>query len=112
MAIVVVTPVLAAPGGIAAAPITMAIADNYAVRNNGRVLLFFRKTGAGAANITLVTPKTVSGLAVAELVFVVPATTGEVWAGPFTPETFNDPSGDLDVSTDEDTLLTMDAVQI
>ncbi|KKL54111.1 hypothetical protein LCGC14_2268670 [marine sediment metagenome] len=112
MADVPITPVVAAHGGIAAVPQVMAAADNYIVRNNGRVLLFFRKTGAGAATITVVTPKLVSGLAVAELTFNVPATTGEVWAGPFNPDTFNDPSGDLDVSTSEDTGITMDSVQI
>ena len=112
MADVVITPVVAAQGGIAAVPQTMAAADNYIVRNNGRVVLFFRKTGAGAATITVVSPKVVSGLAVAEQTFNVPATTGEVWAGPFNPDTFNDNSGDIDVSTSEDTGITMDSVQI
>jgi len=90
----------------------MAIADNYIVRNNGRVLLHFVKTGAGAATITVVTPNTVGGLAIAEQTFVVPATTGNVWAGPFDPGIYNDASGDLDVSTSEDTAITVEAVQI
>ena len=112
MANVVVAPVVSKAGGVSAAPQTMATADNYIIRNNGRVLLFFRKTGAGAATITIKTPKVVSGLAVAEQTLVVPATTGEEWAGPFNPDTFNDTSGDIDVATSEDTAITMDVVQI
>ncbi len=112
MANVVITPVVATPSGISAVPQVMAAADNYIVRNNGRVVLLFRKTGAGNATITVVTPKVVGGLALAEQTFVVAATTGEEWAGPFNPDLFNDSSGDLDVSTSEDTGITMDAVQI
>ncbi len=109
---VTLDPTVAVQGGIAADPVVMAAADNYIVRNDGRVLLHFVKTGANPATITVVTPKTVSGLAVAELTFVVPATTGDVWAGPFNPDTFNDGSGDMDVSTSEDTAITIEAVQI
>jgi hypothetical protein len=112
MADATLAPTVAVQGGIAANPTSMAAADNYIVRNNGRVLLHFVKTGAGPATISIVTPKTVSGLAVAELTLVVPATTGNVWAGPFNPDTFNDGSGDMDVSTDEDTGITIEAVQI
>ncbi len=101
-----------AQGGATAVPVSMAIGTNYIVRNDGRVLLHFVKTGAGAAVITIVTPKTVSGLAVAEQTVAVPATTGNVWAGPFNPDTFNDANGDMDVSTDEDTAITIEAVQI
>jgi len=105
-------PTQSVQGGVASNPTAMAIGTNFIVRNDGRVLLHFIKTGAGNANITIVTPKTVSGLAVAELVIVVPATTGIVFAGPFNPDTFNDGSGDMDVSTDEDTGITIEAVQI
>ncbi len=112
MADVVLALTQAAPTGVAAVPITMAIADNYKARNNGRVLLHFVKTGAGNANITIITPKTVGGLAVAEQVFVVPATTGDVYAGPFPADIYNDVSGDLDASTDEDTGITVEAIQI
>ncbi len=90
----------------------MAAADNYIVRNNGRVLLYFVKTGAGAAVVTVVTPNTVGGLAIAERTIAVAATTGLVWAGPFDPGIYNDSNGDLDVSTDEDTGITVEAVQI
>ena len=109
---VTLPPTESVQGGINASPVSMATADNYIVRNNGRVILHFVKTGAGAAVIPVVSPKTINGLAVAEETFTIPATTGNVWAGPFTPDTFNDNSGDMDVSTDEDTGITIEAIQI
>lgn len=108
----ILTPTPAAQGGTTAAPTAMDAADTYIVRNNGRVLLHFVKTGAGAATITIQTPKTVNGLAVAEETVAVPATTGNVWAGPFNPNTFNDASGDMRFTTDEDTGITVEAIQI
>lgn len=112
MADATLAPTAAAPGGTAASPTSMDAANNYIVRNNGRVLLHFVKTGAGNATITIVTPGTVGGLAIADQTFTVPASTGNVWAGPFSPSIYNDASGDMDVSTDEDTGITVEAIQI
>lgn len=112
MANVTLPPTASDLDGTTAVPVTMAIADNYICRNNGRVLLHFVKTGAGAAVITIVTPKTVNSLALADQTIAVPATTGNVWAGPFPPDTFNDNSGDMDISTDEDTAITVEAIQV
>ena len=112
MAPVTVAPIVAVPGGIANVAQAMATADNYIVRNNGRVLLHFEKTGAGAAVVTIITPKTVGGLAVAEQTVAVPATTGDVWAGPFNPDIYNDANGDMDLSTDNDVGMTFEPIQI
>lgn len=112
MADVILTPTVAAQGGTPAVPSAMAVADTYIVRNSGRVVLHFVKTGAGAAVITITTPKQVSGLDVEEQTVNVPATTGDVWAGPFNPGTFNDASGDMRCVTDEDTGITIEAVQV
>ena len=113
MANVTLVPLAVAPGSTdGSTPQAMAAADNYIVRNNGRVILHFIKTGAGAATITIATPKTVGGLAVAEQTFTVDATTGIEFAGPFPPEIYNDASGGMDVSTSEDTGITVQALQI
>lgn len=86
------------------APVTqaMAVGDNYIVRNNGRVTLRIdNSAGAGAANITVVTPRKVGDLEVEERVVAVPS--GELrYIAPLNPSTYNDPSGDLDISTDAD----------
>lgn len=112
MSDVTLAPVVALITGVASVKQSMAAADNYIVRNNGNVLLHFVKTGANNATITIVTPKIVNGLALADQTFTVPATTGDVWAGPFPKDTFNDASGDLDVSTSEDTGITVEAIDL
>ena len=90
----------------------MATADNYICRNNGRVILHFIKAGANAATITIVTPFTKGGLALAEQTFTVDASGGVEFAGPFPPSIFNDASGDMDISTSEETGITVQALQI
>lgn len=112
MSEVVVPLTAAAPDGETSVPVSMATADNYLIRNNGRVLLYFAKTGANDADITILTPKTIGGLAVADQVFTVPATTGKIWAGPFPPDIYNNAAGDMDLTTDEETAITIEAVQI
>ncbi|KKN04000.1 hypothetical protein LCGC14_1102110 [marine sediment metagenome] len=110
---VTLTPIQAVPGSVdGSTPQAMAAADNYIMRNDGKTILHFIKTGAGAATITIVTPKTVGGLAVAEQTFVVDATTGIEFAGPFPPDLYNDPSGDIDISTSEDTAITVQAIRL
>lgn len=69
--------------------------DTHIVRNNGMMWLHFLKTGAGICTVTVQTPAQVGGLAVAERTFTVPATTGDVVAGPFAPGIYNDGLGDL-----------------
>ena len=110
---VTLTPLQAVPGGVdGSSPQTMAAADNYIVRNDGNVILHFVKAGAGEATITVVTPATPAGLALADLTFAVAASGGDVYAGPFNPEFYNDASGDMDVSTDEDTGITVEAIRL
>lgn len=113
MANVTLTPLQAVPGSVdGSTPQAMAAADNYICRNNGRVLLHFIKAGAGSATITIVTPKTIGSLAVADLTFTVAASGGVEFAGPFNPEIYNDASGDMDISTSEDTGITVQAIRI
>ena len=115
MANVTLTPLQAVPQSVdGTTPQAMAAADNYIMRNDGRTILHFIKTGAGAATITIVTTKTVGigPLAVAELTFTVAATTGIEFAGPFDPSIYNDASGDIDISTSEDTAITVQAIRL
>lgn len=113
MANVTLTPIQAAPGSVdGSSPQAMAAADNYIMRNDGKTLLHFIKAGANAATITIVTPKTVGGLAVAEQTFVVQASGGVEFAGPFPPDIYNDASGDMDISTSEDTGITVQAIRL
>ncbi len=92
--------------------VAMNTADTFKVRNHGRTLIHFKKTGAGAANVTMQTPKQVAGLAVADPIVVVPATTGDVMAAPVNRDLFNDAAGDVSFTTDNDVGLTVAAVRI
>jgi hypothetical protein len=87
---------------------SLSISDTYFVPNDGRVFLHFKKSGAGIANITFDTPGTVDGVAIANPVVQVPATTGDIMVGPFRPETFNDPTtGKMSFTSDNITGLTV-----
>ena len=91
---------------------SLSISDVYTVKNNGRTLLHFKKTGAGNCTVTVQTPRSLGGLAVAEQTFTVPATTGDVMAGPFQPSIYNDSSQELRVTLSEITGLSVAAIDI
>lgn len=87
---------------------SLSITDTYFCPNDGRMFLHFKKSGAGACVVTVVTPGTVAGLAIADLTHSVPASTGDRMLGPFPPELFNDPStGMLSFTLSEITGLTV-----
>ena len=99
-------------GGLEATYNAISTEDTYKADNNGRMALHFKKTGAGAAVITIVTPGTVDGLAIADRTFTVPATTGDVFEGPLPRGNYNDASGQIEFSTSEDTGLTCALLRI
>jgi hypothetical protein len=67
------------------------VVDTFVFSNDGRTVLHFMKSGAGACTVTISTPGTVDGLAVADRTVTVAATTGDVVIGPFPPDTYNTP---------------------
>lgn len=113
MATVALTATRVGRAGASESFTAMDAANTYTVRNNPKTLLHFKKTGAGNANITLVTTQTVNGLAVADATVVVPASTGDVMvACGSLPSLFNSGAGLLSFSTDEDTDLTVAVVEL
>ena len=81
-------------------------ANTYQVRNDGNVILMFLKTGANEATITIATPATRRGLAIADRTLTVAATTGDRVIGPFEPALYNNSDGDLEFTTSESTAIT------
>jgi hypothetical protein len=67
--------------------------DGAKFSNDGSVELLIRNTGAGAHTVTIQTPQTVEGLAVAELSIGPLAAAACVLVGRFPPATFNQQSG-------------------
>lgn len=106
MADVRLTPQDLDTAGQAVTRTALATADTYQVLLNSRgTTINFRKTGAGAATITVVTPNTVDGLAIADRTIVVAATTGDVVAR-FFPDHYANSDGDLEFTTDDETAIT------
>ncbi len=106
MADVILTPQKAGAGGVTPTRTALATGNTYIVRNSVTTVLSFLKTGAGEAIITVQTPATHGGLAVAERTITVVATTGDVIASGFAPAIYNDGVGDMRFTTDEGTGIT------
>jgi hypothetical protein len=82
---------LAAAYTAAGASPLLNIVDTFQFQNSGREFLHFKKSGAGACTVTITTPESVDGLAVAERTVSIPALTGDVMVGPFPPAHYNLP---------------------
>lgn len=112
MADVVKTPQVVVRAGVAPTYNSgLSTSDVYVIENDGRTILHFKKTGAGACTVTVETPGTVDGLAVADRTFNVPATTGDVFVGPFPREDYNT-GGNLRVSCSEITGLSFAILRV
>lgn len=90
---------------------SLTTSDTFQVPNNGQVYLHFKKTGAGIATVTFLTPNTVGGLAIADQTVAVPATTGDVMVGPFPPSIFNN-GQNLEFTVNEVTGLTVAVIRL
>lgn len=92
---------------------TLSTGDTYLVNNDGRVVLHFKKTGAGDCTVTVQTPGTVRGLAVADRTFTVTGLTGDLFAGPFPPGVYNAPGAhDLRFTVSEVTGLSVAVLRV
>lgn len=68
---------------------SLTTSDTYLVNNDGRTVLHFKKDQASDATITIETPRTVGGLAVADRTVTIPGSTGDVFVGPLAPGLYN-----------------------
>lgn len=66
--------------------------DGHMFGDNGRRLVRLKNTDASARTVTIPTAVQVDGLDVEDLVVPIPATTGDVTIGPFTP-LYRQPNG-------------------
>lgn len=107
MADVTVTPLVPKAAGAAVGFTSLNAADNFKVVNNGRMMLWLKETGASTANVTIATPTTVGGLAVADQVIAL-TSNQEKAAGPFPRSVYGD---ELDITCDG-TNVDLEAVQL
>lgn len=81
---------------------TAAAGNNYYIPNTGRLYLIL--AAATTANVTVETPNTVDGNAIADLVLALADTKVRVF-GPFPPGYYNDSQGRLKVTVSANTSL-------
>lgn len=94
MARTALVPVAAADEGVEIT-FTAANVDGHSIPGGGNVRLLVTNGDASAKTVTIQTPATQGGLAVAEQAVTVPA--GETWAiGPFDSRLYDRPSGAAD----------------
>lgn len=94
---------------------TFSAADNAngeTIPNDGQTFLHVKNTGGGACTVTVATPGTIDGLAVADLTAVVPATTGDRLIGPFPPGAYTQADGNIYVDYSTGTGVTVAAVRL
>lgn len=87
-------------------------ANTYKFRNDGKVFLHFKKTGAGSCTVTITTPGTSQGLAIADQTVTVPATTGDQFVGPLPPSLFNDSSSDVSFTISDTVGLSIAVIRL
>lgn len=96
------------PAGLAATYFAdLTTTDTFLIRNNGKVVLHFKKSGIGACTVTIDTPGNVDGLAIPQRTVNVPATTGDVHISKLAPNVYNDVNGDLKVTLSDVVGLTL-----
>ncbi len=90
---------------------SLSASNTHQVNNNGKVFLHFKKSAAVNAVVTVITPPSLDGNAVADLTVTVPANTGDKMFGPFDPSVYNVLGGhDLEWTVSDVDGLTMAAV--
>lgn len=91
---------------------SLSASDTYTFPNDGRTMLHFKKSGAGACTVTIVTAAEFRGAAVADTTLTVPATTGDKMIGPFHPDKYSASDGLVTFSCSEITGLTVAAIRL
>jgi len=101
--------IVTAANGLAVALTTAGTQHSFA--NDGRVFLYVRNTGA-AKTLTMTTPNTVQGLAIADQTATITATTGDQMFGPFPPSLYNNSDGTVYVDLDTVTSASIGVVRL
>lgn len=96
------------PGGVELVPVAAEV-DGNAFANTGNQWLYVLNSGGGNLVVTIQTPKTVDGNAVAEVTKTL-ATTEDWVFGVFRTDVYNQPSGEVYVDYDGVTSVFVQAL--
>jgi hypothetical protein len=106
MAVVTVQDITRSSNGLTPAYAAGSTTETYLIPNNGDVFVHLKKSDAADCVVTIATPNTVQGLAIADYTATVPASTGDKMIGPFDPRDFNTAQGQLSMTLSEVAGLT------
>jgi hypothetical protein len=112
MAVVALTPQLTSEAGLTPTDVgSLSTSNTYTVKNSKPVLLHFKKSGAGICNVVFTSAAVVGEHKAISKTVAVPATTGDVFVGPFDPNLFQTGS-DITFTLSEITGLTVSVIQL
>lgn len=86
-------------------------ADGSYVPNDGRTFLHVKNSGS-QITLTVETPGTVDGNAIADLAVVIPATSGDKMIGPFPPGTYNQADDTIKITFSSVSGVTIGALRL
>ena len=101
-----ITPQQIVRTGLASALATPDLANGNQFVNDGQCFLYVKNASGSPITVTIDTPGTVDGLAIANLTVSVPATTGERMIGPFPPGIYGQADGKVYVDWSSVTSVT------
>lgn len=87
-------------------------ANGNQFQNTGREILHVKNTNGATRTLTVATPGSVDGLAVADPTFVIPATTGDKFIGPFPPGVYNQNDGNVWLDWDASSGVTIAVLRL
>jgi len=87
-------------------------ANGQQFQNTGRELLHVKNTNGATRTLTVDTPGSVDGQAIANPTFVIPATTGDKFIGPFPPAVYNQSDGNVYLDWSADTNVTIAVLRL
>lgn len=101
-------------------PSLSGLTPSYSAANAGgdqvlcddRLFLHVKNTNGSSRDVTIATPGNVDGLAIADVVVTVPATTGDKMIGPLKASLFADANGYAQITYSAATNVTVAAVRI
>ena len=99
--------------GLAVAFVSGDTANGHSFDNSShRVMLEVKNAGGSPINVTIETVQSIDGNAVADLVVVCPATTGDVIIGPFRADVYDQTDKTVNVDLSDDTSVTIGAIML
>ena len=107
-----VTPQQLARTGITPVYNAATVTEGDGFANDGRTFIHCLNVSVGIITLTISTPGTVDGLAIADRTVAIPANTGNLMIGPFPPDVYNQSNGQVYLDWSDVTTMTFAVVRM